>query len=323
MSFCTLCGAGFEFTGEHRPGCKALQPVEQEPASSGRGGPARDNAASAASADRTALLEEIAEGVVDMLDGEPSGSDSLDWALHRYGYKPTKGLTDAELEAPPADPHPALDGATTALRRQVEELTATHESALVSARTLLERAYWWVDSDVDALGGQIKAWLSSHPSPAAVPPAGTVREIEQGWSRLTYDEGFRDGQAAPCSGCAAATKLLERAERFIAQQPHDYGMGLRRDIRALLWPGSETGGACAPCDDHPDPAQAPSNPQGTGPVPVFVGDPEGEDAEPCSCEESEALKARLGRCRAILRTLRLGEVNGEAAAHALERELGR
>lgn len=42
--------------------------------------------------ERKKLLEEIAAGVVDMLDGEPSGSDSLDWALERYGYKPTKGV---------------------------------------------------------------------------------------------------------------------------------------------------------------------------------------------------------------------------------------
>ncbi len=48
---------------------------------------------------RVTLLEEIAEGVVDMLDGEPSGSDSLDWALEQYGYKPTKGVTEEQATA--------------------------------------------------------------------------------------------------------------------------------------------------------------------------------------------------------------------------------
>lgn len=48
--------------------------------------------------ERVRLLEEIADGLVDMLDGEPSGSDSLDWALHRYGYRPTKGV-----QAPPEE----------------------------------------------------------------------------------------------------------------------------------------------------------------------------------------------------------------------------
>ncbi|HEU4582484.1 MAG TPA: hypothetical protein VFS67_29705 [Polyangiaceae bacterium] len=48
-----------------------------------------------------------------------------------------------------------------------------------------------------------------------------------------------------------------------------------------------------------------------------------DESEACSCEEAEALKAQFDRCRAIVRAARLGEVNGEAAARALERELGR
>lgn len=31
MSFCTYCGAGFKFVGEHRPGCTALQPMPSAP----------------------------------------------------------------------------------------------------------------------------------------------------------------------------------------------------------------------------------------------------------------------------------------------------
>src|SRR4051812_25858485 len=54
--------------------------------------------------ERVQLLEEIADGVVDMLDGEPSGSDSLDWALERYGYVPTKGVAVPEEPADPAGP---------------------------------------------------------------------------------------------------------------------------------------------------------------------------------------------------------------------------
>lgn len=60
---------------------------------------------------RVTLLEEIADGLVDMLDGEPTGSDSLDWALEQYGYKPTKGVTEeqaleeqAAAEAQPVQP---------------------------------------------------------------------------------------------------------------------------------------------------------------------------------------------------------------------------
>jgi len=48
VSFCTFCGAGFDFVGEHRPGCMALQPVDDPAsASSAPGGAALDNAAAA------------------------------------------------------------------------------------------------------------------------------------------------------------------------------------------------------------------------------------------------------------------------------------
>lgn len=64
MSFCRLCGAGFEFTGEHRPGCKALAPVQEEPASSGRGSPGAANAISA----RGAAGEDVLARVCDERD---------------------------------------------------------------------------------------------------------------------------------------------------------------------------------------------------------------------------------------------------------------
>lgn len=60
---------------------------------------------------RLKLLEQIADGVCDMLDGEPSGSDSLDFALHQYGYRPTKGVAmQSETESDPV---------ASALRRPV------------------------------------------------------------------------------------------------------------------------------------------------------------------------------------------------------------
>jgi len=61
---------------------------------------------------RLQMLETIAEGVCDMLDGEPSGSDSLDFALHQYGYRPTKGVA-APSETAESDP------VASALRRPV------------------------------------------------------------------------------------------------------------------------------------------------------------------------------------------------------------
>jgi len=46
-----------------------------------------------------------------------------------------------------------------------------------------------------------------------------------------------------------------------------------------------------------------------------------DEPEPCGCEQTDALKAQLDRCRAIVRALRLGEISGDSAARALEREL--
>lgn len=43
---------------------------------------------------RNELLEQIVDGFVDSLDGEPSGSDNLDGWLHEYGYRPTKGVEE-------------------------------------------------------------------------------------------------------------------------------------------------------------------------------------------------------------------------------------
>lgn len=42
--------------------------------------------------ERNKLLEQIVDGFVDSLDGEPSGGDNLDFLLHQYGYRPTKGV---------------------------------------------------------------------------------------------------------------------------------------------------------------------------------------------------------------------------------------
>ena len=82
---CPGCGAEGFWSGSVAPDCKPWPGYHCAPAPGVKAKPLPTPA-------RVQLLEELADGLVDMLDGEPSGSDSLDWALERYGYKPTKGV---------------------------------------------------------------------------------------------------------------------------------------------------------------------------------------------------------------------------------------
>ena len=86
--------------------------------------------------------EEIAAGLVDMLDGEPSGTDSLDWALERYGYKPTKGVTaepEGTEEASPAEACEQCKGEREKYRQVVEINNANQRSYDAKTDALLER----------------------------------------------------------------------------------------------------------------------------------------------------------------------------------------
>lgn len=112
MSFCTLCGAGFQFVGEHRPGCKALLPLQdQAPASSAPGGPAQDNTETADQAleverlrgeltEATALLEQIWDVVDDYGPGRlhDTAADAVDAIMSLRSRAP------AQHAAP--TPHP-------------------------------------------------------------------------------------------------------------------------------------------------------------------------------------------------------------------------
>lgn len=96
MSFCRLCGAGFEFTGEHRPGCKALAPMEEAPASSAPGGLARDNAAAARGAADTDVLVRVCEER-EQLRAELAEATALLERIHAYGMATGDPAPDESL----------------------------------------------------------------------------------------------------------------------------------------------------------------------------------------------------------------------------------
>jgi hypothetical protein len=124
---CPGCGAEGLWSGSVAPDCKPWHGHQCAPAPGVKATPLP-------TCERVALLEEIADGLVDMLDGEPSGTDSLDWALERYGYKPTKGVTEADLEAAnDADASAPPEAFTSELVRSLQEGNKFLQDQIVQA----------------------------------------------------------------------------------------------------------------------------------------------------------------------------------------------
>ena len=110
---CPGCGAEGFWSGSVAPDCKPWPGYHCAAAPGVKVAPLPTPA-------RVQLLEEIADDLVDMLDGEPSGSDSLDWALERYGYKPTKGVPAEPECTEEASPEPTTGKICVRCGEQVE-----------------------------------------------------------------------------------------------------------------------------------------------------------------------------------------------------------
>lgn len=238
MSFCTLCGAGFQFVGEHRPGCQALAPMQEpEPASSARGGLALDNAAAAETADLALegerLRRELTEATALLAQpcpwclctrapAQPAAPTPLD-AL--FGAIP-----DMPLE--PAAPEPSADHVPgRSIMQRVTQAEARAESAEAQLAAAL-KACDVTGCGVDDLAGaliHVRALLTPAPAQPAAPREPTIgpdaRHPVRPAAPTPDDEGpepcpLHVGQDNGCTEPAAPepSAVQTPAERHLCEQ---------------------------------------------------------------------------------------------------------